>query len=149
MLAHSELRQSNDLAWMSSSWATILGLSWPAEFDGFLSSILALLLDPDSSTALERRSLSVDGDSAAVLKQALYDSKGTSPRSTRPLPSSRRRRSAPSQTRTSSNLDRRAFSDGHHGTKRLPLRGDVPSAGGVSKCAAALSPSSPASFSRP
>ena len=73
---------------------------------------------------------------AAVLKQALYDSKGTSPRSTRLLPSSRRRTSAPSPTRTSSNLDHRAFSDGHHGTKRLLLRGDVPSAGGVSKCAA-------------
>ena len=42
------------------------------------------------------RSLSVDGGiRAAVLKQALYDSKGPSPRSTRPLPSSRRRRSAP------------------------------------------------------
>src|ERR1700684_1426904 len=38
------------------------------------------------------RSFSVDGGiPAAVLKQALYDSKGTSPRSTRPLPSSRRR----------------------------------------------------------
>ena len=42
---------------------------------------------------LSGRSFTVDGGiPAAVLKQALYDSKGTSPRSTRPLPSSRRRR---------------------------------------------------------
>jgi hypothetical protein len=84
--------------------------------------------DPSPSTVIP----------AAVLKQALHDTKGTSPRSTQPLPSSRRRtRSAPSPTRTSSKLERRAFSDGRHGTKRLPLHGDVPSAGGVSKCAAA------------
>ena len=39
-------------------------------------------------------------------------SKGTSPRSTRPLPSSRRRRkSAPSPTRTSSSIERRALSE--------------------------------------
>src|ERR1700734_2732015 len=53
---------------------------------------------------------------AAVLKQAFYDSKGTSP-STRPLPSSRRRRSAPSPTRTSSSLERRVLSE------RLPRNG--------------------------
>ena len=40
--------------------------------------------DPSPSTGIP----------AAVLKQALYDSKGTSPRSTRPLPSSRRRTEA-------------------------------------------------------
>jgi hypothetical protein len=84
--------------------------------------------DPSPSTVIP----------AAVLKQALHDSKGTSPRSTQPLPSSRRRtRSTPSPARTSSKLERRAFSDGRHGTKRLPLRGDVPSAGGVSKSVAA------------
>src|SRR6202161_1096532 len=109
------------------------GLS--ADVDPLSRNILALLLDASTvGTRAEDISPST-GIPAAVLKQALYDSKGTSPRSTRPLPSSRRRRSAPSPTRTSSNLERRAFSDGRHGTKRLLLRGDVPSAGGVSKCA--------------
>src|ERR1700690_2290965 len=102
--------------------------SLSADVDALSINILALILDASNvGTRAEDFSPST-GIPAAVLKQALYDSKGTSPRSTRPLPSSRRRtRSAPYPTRTSSNLERRAFSDGRHGTERL-LRGDVPSA---------------------
>ena len=69
------------------------GLS--ADVDPLSSNNLALLLDASTvGTRAEDLSPST-GIPAAVLKQALYDSKGTSPRSTRPLPSSRRRRSAP------------------------------------------------------
>ena len=70
--------------------------SLSADADPLSSNILALLLDASTvGTRAEDLSPST-GIPAAVLKQALYDSKGTSPRSTRPLPSSRRRRSAPS-----------------------------------------------------
>src|ERR1700690_3791446 len=61
------------------------------------SNILALLLDASTiGTRAEDLSPST-GIPPAVLKQALYDSKGTSPRTMQPLPSSRRRRSAPYQ----------------------------------------------------
>src|SRR6202044_1518589 len=57
--------------------------------------ILTLLLDASTVGTPAEDFSPTTGIPAAVLKQALYDSKGTSPRSTRPLPSSRRRRSAP------------------------------------------------------
>ena len=69
--------------------------------------------------ALERKfSLRSTRIPAAVLKQALYDSKRTSPRSTRPLPSSRRR-SAPYRQghRQASSIER--STNGCHGTKSL------------------------------
>ena len=114
------------------------------------SSVLVLLLDPrknqTSSVHTQAKGLLCSTEiPAAVLKQVLYDSKRTSPRSTRPLPSSRRRR------RTPSSLERRALNE------RLPRNEEsllprcsitihqLPSAGRVSKCAAALAPSSPAS----
>ena len=118
--------------------------SLSADADPLSSNILALLLDASTvGTRAEDLSPST-GIPAAVLKQALYDSKGTSPRSTRPLPSSRRqRKSAPSPTRTSSSLERRALSE------RPPRNGEsvsitfhqLTSAGRVFKFASALAPS--------
>ena len=88
------------------------------------SNILVLLLDsveePDASTVgAGAKVLSpVDRIPAALLKQALYDSKRTSPRSTRPLPSSWRR-SAPYRQghRQASSIER--STNGCHGTKSL------------------------------
>ena len=116
-------------------------------------NILVLLLDPaeapDASTVgTGAKVLSpFDADSGGGSQASALRQQRTSPRSTRPLPSSRRRR------RTSSSLERRALNE------RLPRNEEsllprcsitihqLPSAGRVSKCAAALAPSSPASFS--
>jgi hypothetical protein len=60
------------------------------------SDILALLLDPtEHRRRSSKSSPPFDGDSSAVLKQVLCDSKRISLRISRPLPSLRRRRSAP------------------------------------------------------
>src|ERR1700735_4298108 len=80
---------------LASSASSPAQQSLSADVDPLSSYILALPLDASTvGTRAEDLSPST-GIPAAVLKQALYDSKGTSPRSTRPLPSSRRRRSAP------------------------------------------------------
>ena len=99
--------------------------SLSADADPLSSNILALLLDASTvGTRAEDLSPST-GIPAAVLKQALYDSKGTSPRSTRPLPSSWQERLRLRQGR------RQASSveyspNGCHATKRVLCR-DAPS----------------------
>jgi len=89
-----------------------------------------------------RQFLSMDFNASPAARPAPRSRREHGARAEDPSPStgdsgSSSQASAPSPTRTSSKLERIAFSDGRHGTNRLLLHGDVPSAGGVSKCAAA------------